>query len=129
MNSHELPFAKIIILAEDVAEVLMNEGIEMDIKAVDQLHSFLLSHMRIPFSLLINRINSYTYDFAAQKKLGTLKELNAVAVVAYSRMTEISTESVASFPREMKWNMKVFSNRNEALCWLLPENRESNETH
>ena len=129
MDLHELPFAKIIILREDIAEVLINEGVEMDIKAVNHFHDFLLSHMRHPFSLLINKINHYSYDFAAQSKLGALKESSAIAVVAYSRITEISTESVASFPRDVKWNMKIFSNRDEALSWLESENNESNKTH
>jgi len=44
MDLHELPFAKIIILREDIAEVIINDGIKMDSEMVDQYHDFLLSH-------------------------------------------------------------------------------------
>lgn len=125
MDLHVLPFAKIIILQKDIAEVMINDGVEMDTKMVDQYHDFLLSHLHPPFSLLINKVNSYTYDFQAQIHLATLKEINAMAVIAYNRITKITTESLASYPRSEKWNLRVFSNRDEALTWLLAEQKQT----
>ena len=119
MDLYELPYAKIIILHDNIAEVMINDEVKMDLEMVEHYHEFLLSHLRSPFSLLINKINSYSYDFDAQLKLATLKEINAMAVVAYNRTTRITTESLASYPRSKKWNLKVFSNRDEALDWLL----------
>lgn len=121
MDLYELPFAKIIILQEDIAEVLINDGVEMNSKMVDQYHEFLLSHLTAPFSLLVNKVNSYSYDFHAQQELATLKEINAMAVVAYNRVTKMTTESLLSVPREEKWNLHIFSNRDAALTWLLAE--------
>jgi len=121
MDLHELPFAKIVILRDDIAEVMINDGVKMDMAMVEQYHDFLLSHLRAPFSLLINKINSYTYDFQAQEKLATLKEINAMAVVAYNRVTEITTETLASYPRDVEWNLEIFPNRDLALAWLLSE--------
>ena len=125
MDLYELPYAKIIILQDDIAEVMINDEVKMDLEMVEHYHEFLLSHLRPPFSLLINKINSYTYDFDAQLKLATLKEINAMAVVAYDRITRITTETLASYPRSEKWNLKVFSNRDEALNWLLLQQKES----
>ncbi len=122
----ELPFAKIFILHDDIAEVIVNEGIEMDVRMVEQYHDFLLSHLRPPFSLLVNKINSYTYDFQAQIKLATLTQINAMAVVAYNHLTQVTTDTLASYPRSEKWNLKVFSNRDEAIVWLLSEQKISN---
>lgn len=124
MDLYELPFAKIVILREDIAEVMINEGVELDAAMVDQYHDFLLSHLEAPFALLINKVNSYTYNFEAQENLATLKEINAMAVVAYNRITEITTQTLASFPREVEWNLKIFSNRDEALSWLISEQAE-----
>ena len=87
MDLHELPFAKIIILRDDIAEVMINDGVRMNQEMVEQYHDFLLSHLRAPFSLLVNKINSYTYDFHAQEKLATLKEINAMAVVTFRPAT------------------------------------------
>lgn len=121
MNLYELPFAKIIILHENIAEVIIDEAIVMDSHMVDEYHKFLLSHLSAPFSLLINKVNSYTYDFTAQTKLANLEEINVMAVIAYNRITKITTESLASYPRNKQWNLKVFSNRGEALEWLMYE--------
>lgn len=100
---------------------MINEGVEMNTDMVDVYHAFLLAHLQPPFSLLVNKINAYTYDFHAQIKLATLKEINSMAVVAYNRVTHLTTESLASYPRSEKWNLKIFTNRDEALEWLLLE--------
>ena len=127
MELNELPFAKIIILRDDIAEVMINDGVIMDIAMVEQYHDFLLSHLRAPFSILVNKINSYTYDFDAQEKLATLKEINAMAVVAYNPVTEITTQILASYPRNVKWNLRIFSDRDDALTWLLSEQELSHK--
>ena len=121
MDLYELPFANIRILRNDIAEVVINDGIQMNLAMVDQYHDFLLSHLQAPFSLLINKVNAYSYDFDAQEKLATLTEINAMAVVVYNRITEITTETLASFPRVVEWNLQIFSNRKEALAWLLTQ--------
>jgi len=128
MELHELPFAKVIVLRDDIAEVMINDGVIMDIAMVEQYHDFLLTHLRAPFSLLVNKVNAYSYDFNAQEKLATLKEINAMAVVAYNRVTEITTEILASYPRNVKWNLRIFSNRDDALAWLFTE-QESSHKH
>lgn len=125
MDLYELSFAKIIMLRRDIAEVMINEGVEMDLDMVDQYHEFLLSHLKAPFSLLINKVNAYTYNFDAQIRLATLKEIRAMAVVAYNHVTQLSTETLASYPREVDWNLKVFSDREAALNWLLSEQGDS----
>ena len=121
MELHNLPFATIIILRDDIAEVMINDGVIMDVAMVEQYHDFLLSHLRAPFSLLVNKINAYTYDFEAQERLATLTEIKAMAVIAYNRVTEITTENLASFPRDVKWNLRIFSDRDEAMEWLISE--------
>ena len=121
MNLYELSFAKIIVLQDDIAEVIINDAVVMNTAMVEQYHEFLRSILTSPFSLLINKINSYTYDFEAQLELATIGEINAMAVVAYSRITELTTESLASYPRSKKWNLQIFMNRDDALAWLLLE--------
>ena len=125
MDLYELPFAKIIILQDDIAEVIINDGVEMDTHMVQQYHDFLISHLRPRFSLLINKINSYTYDFNSQKDLATLKEINAMAVVIYNHTAEAYTKSLASLSRDVEWNIKIFSGRDDALAWLVSEQEKS----
>ncbi len=121
MSHYTLDFGEIIILQDDIAEVIIHEGIEMDDAIVDQYHAFLLTHLQSPFSLLINKINAYTYTFSAQLKLASLPQIHAMAVVAYNRVTEMTTESLSNMPRECSWNLKVFNNKDVALDWLKSE--------
>jgi len=100
MHLHESPFAKIILFQEDIAEVLINGGVEMNLDMVHQYHECLLTHLKAPFSLLINKINTYSYDFDAQTNIGTLPEIKAMAVVTYNRVTRIASESLVCIPRE-----------------------------
>lgn len=121
MDLYELPFAKITILHENIAEVIINEDVEMNGEMVDEYHAFLLSHLKVPFSLLVNKVNSYTYDFEAQRKLATLDEINKMAVVVYNRTTKVVTDYLATMPREVDWNLKTFNDYDVALSWLLQD--------
>lgn len=121
MDLHELPFAKIILLDRDLAEVLIDDGVEMNAEMVAAYHDFLLAHLQAPFSLLVNKVNAYSYDFEAQANLATLEQINAMAVITYHRISTISTESLASMPRSKEWNLRIFSDRGEALAWLRSE--------
>jgi len=116
-----LSFCKIIILCDDIAEVIIDDGVEMDLHMVEQYHCFLLSHLANPFSVVINRVNSYTYSFDAQMAIGTLDEINVIAIISYHRVTDISTNMVASLPREKEWKYRIFHNRDEAMNWAKSE--------
>lgn len=124
MGLYELSYAKIIILQDDIAEVIINDAVVMNAAMVKHYHEFLRSHLTSPFSLLINKVNSYTYDFNAQMELATIEEINAMAVVVYNRITELATESLASYPRSKKWNLEIYLNRNDALAWLFSEQKK-----
>lgn len=118
MKTYELSFANINILSDNIAEVIINDGVEMDLAMVDEYHAFLLSLLTAPFSLLINKLNKYSYDPEALREIATLKEINLMAVVSYSLSTTITTDYLTSFPRDVEWNLKIFGNRDEALSWL-----------
>lgn len=121
MDDFNLDFAKIKLIRNDIAEIITNNGIELDLAMVNELHEFLTSHLRAPFSLLINKINSYTYSFEAQKQFGTIAQIQAMAAVAYRRSTILSTLSLAQLHRETPWNLKIFTDRETALKWLISE--------
>ena len=118
MSKHRLSFGEIILLKSNLAEVIVDDGVEMDLEMVKEYHEFLLDKLKHPFSLLINKVNKYTYTFEAQLQLATLTEINSMAVLAYDRVTERSTESLVSIPRSTPWNLKIFKKRTSALEWL-----------
>ena len=85
---------------------------------VGEYHDFLLKEMSHPFAVLINKKNSYTYTFDAQRHLGTLPELRAIAVLAYNDMTVKTTQGLIAIPRDISWTIKIFNQRDVALQWL-----------
>ena len=119
MESHKLSFARITILREDIAEVVVNEGVEMDMTMVNEYHAFLLSHLKAPFSLLINKIYSSSYTFLAQRNLAELKEIHSMAVVSYTSTSKQSTMALADgIVRDIPWNLKIFNDKDSALHWI-----------
>lgn len=121
MKIEKLPFAQLIKLDSDMMEVIVNEGVEMDVEMVNQYHAWLLENLTPPFGILVNKINGYTYTFEAQKILADLPEIKAMAVISYWQVSAQSTKSLKAIPRKIKWNMEIFNNRKEGLNWL---NRE-----
>jgi hypothetical protein len=105
-------------LQDNLAEVIINQGVEMTGDMVDEYHDFLRSHLVAPFSLLVNKVNAYSYDFDAQKKLATIPEIERMAVVAYKPSTVNVTELLTKLPREREWKLKIFAERDAALAWL-----------
>ena len=118
MNHHSLSYGQIIILQPDIAEVIIDDGIEMDESMVDKYHHFLIEHLVAPFSILVNKINAYTYTFEAQLKLATIPHIHSMAVVTYSHISEVATNSLSNIPRATPWNLRTFPHREQALNWL-----------
>lgn len=118
----ELSFLQIFLLREDIAEVIVNEKVELNSRMVKEYHEFLLTHLSSPFSLLINKKNNYTYSDEAQQALGSLNELNSLSFLVYDEIAELSIKSLAvGMPRQEPWNMQIFTKRDEALAWLVSE--------
>ncbi|WP_204346279.1 hypothetical protein [Psychroserpens algicola] len=114
-----LPFGKIKILNPHIAEVIINEGVVMNSEDVDAYHDFLLSNLEAPFSLLVNKENSYTYTFDAQIKIAGLEEIQCMAVVLYNYNAEMATKILIDLNKGNNWNIKLFKDRDEALNWLV----------
>lgn len=118
MKSYELPFATIIVLRNDLAEVIINEGVVMDELMVDMYHDFLLTHLKAPFALLVNKKHSYSYTFEAQKTIASLKEISHIAVVVATHGALMSTETLININGSNKWNIRLFQERDLALNWV-----------
>lgn len=118
MTEYRLSYATIIRLSDHIAEVIVDEGVEMDLEEVEEYHKFLQDTFVAPFAILVNRKNSYTYSFAAQQKLATLPQFKAIALLVYNKSAEISSQALRDIKRDQPWNSQIFEDRDEALGWL-----------
>ncbi len=119
MKSYKLSFGTIGLINDNLAEVIVDEGVEIDEVMVDEYHDFLLSTLEAPFYLLINKKNSYTYTFGAQQVITQLKEIDSMAVVTTTDAGIMSTKTLISMNyNDTSLNVKMFREREEALAWL-----------
>ncbi|MDP2560647.1 STAS/SEC14 domain-containing protein [Psychrobium sp. 1_MG-2023] len=120
MEYHDLSFGKIFIINDDLAEVVVDGGIEITTTMVSEFHGYLLARFQHPFGLLINKTNAYSTEFNAQTQCGTLKQIKRIAIYAPTNMATLSANFMASVPRDVNIPIKVFNNRDDALHWLDP---------
>lgn len=124
MKSYKLSFGEITILKSNLAEVVVNDGVEMDLPKVAEYHDFLLSTLRAPFSLLINKKYSYSYNFEAQRVISDLSGLDRVAVLVSDVGGLMSTETLINLNKNASWNLKTFRVKENAMNWLLACKKE-----
>lgn len=118
MTEHQLGFARIIIHRKNLAEIIVNQGVLMDLAQVDQYHTFLRTHLSAPFNLLINKLNSYSYTPEAQREIGTIREIDKMAIVTYNKISELATQNLNRQPRSRNWTIKSFRTKETAIGWL-----------
>ncbi len=118
MKTYKLSFGCITILKSNIAEVIIDEGILMDLKMVDAYHSFLIAKLEAPFLLLINKKHAYTYTFEAQKAIMNIPLVKAMAVVTDVYFSKLATDVLININRGSEWNIKTFDRHEEALKWL-----------
>jgi len=117
MEFHQLSFCTVKVLRNDLAEVVINEGVEVSLSQLNEAESFLIEQLTAPFSLVMNKLNHYSFHFDAQLKMGTYQQLNAVAVVSYNKSSDPLIEALKKVPRSKVWNLQIFSNREDAIDW------------
>ncbi len=118
MRTYTFSFATIILHEEDLAEIIVHEGVEMNVDLVEKVYQFLLSNLKTPISLLFNRLHSYSYSFEAQQYMGILPQIRAIAQVAYGpRSTQIA-EFITKVSGKSHGNIRIFNAYEVALQWL-----------
>lgn len=118
MEITELSFAKIIKLDADMAEVIVNDGIEYDMDMLEEYHAWICNNMQTPSCILVNKVNDYTYTFEVQRKLAAIPEIRAIAHLVYSRASKLATQAMIDLPKVAPWNTNIFHDRESALQWL-----------
>ncbi len=118
MISLNISFAKVIKLRADLAEVFVDQGVEVDTKMVDEIHKAFQSLFADQFSVLVNKSNAYSSQLNALEQFGKLNTLDKIAVYAPNELAKLSAEFSADIPSSAALNIKVFTDREAALDWL-----------
>jgi len=122
---HQLSFAKINILSENVAEVIVEQDIEISLEMSEEYDDFLSKTFSGDFALLVNKINQYDFSFEAKLSMASHDNLIAIAVIAYENEAKESVKKVAAMRQRDGWNLKIFDGLNlgyqDGLAWLNNE--------
>ncbi|MCP4989066.1 MAG: hypothetical protein GY928_24310 [Colwellia sp.] len=125
MMSHNLSFAKINILSENIAEVIVNQGVEISLEMSEEYHDFLTEKFSGNFAVLVNKINQYDFSFEAKLNMASHENLKAIAVVIYNEEAKQSVDKIANLRQVDGWNLQVFNGLNlgwqQGLDWLQDE--------
>ncbi|MEC4726073.1 hypothetical protein HWQ46_10990 [Shewanella sp. D64] len=72
----------------DIAEVIVDSGVELGIEMVEELDNYLSHFYPGDFALLINKQNQYSYTFEAELCLASLEHQRALAILYHDRQNE-----------------------------------------
>lgn len=122
MTEITLPFGKVHIIHNDIAEAIIDDTVIINLEKLRLFHNSLLEHFKDRhFSLLVNKKNSYTYEFEAQLRIASLKHIKKIAIIAYSQNAKLSSQILMGLHKSKNWNAKMFVDREEAIDWLLED--------
>jgi len=128
---HRLSFGYFTLIAENIVEVTIDEGIELSLEMIEECDVFFKAHIFGNFGMLINRINEYTYSYEAQLSMGSYTGLKAIAFVYYSDESRIIIEEVKLKRVYDNWNSCIFSGLDlewqKAFQWLQNQLLTSDE--
>jgi hypothetical protein len=119
LELHELPHAKIIKHNDQIAEVIVNAGIDYDMEMVEIYERWIADNMDDPCYVMVNRINSYSLSFEAQQALGKIKQIKAIALVTYTRASALSSQaSKRQWTQLNPLDCEIFDSPHKAMQWL-----------
>ncbi|WP_286234660.1 hypothetical protein [Thalassotalea sediminis] len=122
---HRLSFGQFNLLSNNVVEVVVDEGIVMDLDMVEECHNFILSRFTDEFAMLVNKVNHYSYSFEAKLSVASYEHLKAIAFVYYSPEGQEISNNLQAVRAMDKWNCRAFSGLElgwqQAYDWLQHE--------
>ncbi|TKB46745.1 hypothetical protein [Thalassotalea mangrovi] len=122
---YTLSFGYINIINDNIAEVLVDEGVEMSLEMCEEYDEFLHSHFHGPYAVLVNRIHNYKMSYETRLHIASHQDLVAIGVVSYNNH---DSDEVAKLLQQRKidnLNLKEFHGldmgRGKAIAWLERE--------
>lgn len=125
VKEYRLSWCTLFHRNDNVVTIEIDEGIEVDIDMAQELTDLSDSVLGdTPFALLSNRIHSYSLSFEAMHTVAVKPNLVALAVVIYSKHSQLLIETQNFFISTIKKKpVKIFTDKDMATEWLINELR------
>ncbi|MFG0247801.1 MAG: hypothetical protein ACF8OB_02855 [Phycisphaeraceae bacterium JB051] len=122
MQEFRLSFGAIRILSHEIMEVVVDEGLELTLEQVAEYHEFIIDRMPVGCGILVNKANSYTYNFEAQQNIFLKGHIKAFALLVHNTSAKLASESLILMQRgRIDSEIKIFEDFDTALQWLADQ--------
>ena len=125
MEKYRLSFCTVNIMTDNIAEVIIDDNIEVSIEMVEEHEKFLCSVFKGDFGVLDNKINTYSYSLEAKLIMGSVVRMKAIDSDFYSSQGMQSTQDIMERRSMDSLNLKLFSGYElgwqQAYDWLTLE--------
>ena len=127
MESVDLGFCTVNFPEHRVVEVIVHEGVELTIEYAEKFQQLLKEKLEHAAGVMVNNVNSFSYDYSAMKKLATTDLALCLARVNYTSvaaMTSKMVKSVVESHSKQQMQVENFDSRDDALTWLRKKIKE-----
>jgi len=117
---YKLSFCEIEQLSDNIFEVTINAGTNIDEKCAAEGQIFWSDLRKEPYRLLVNNKNRFSYSFMGAQKIGEYSLEQKTAVLVNDLASKVQMATVLHIKKifgSME-NKKVFQDRDEAIKWL-----------
>ena len=117
----EIEFCTLKVIEYRILEIIVNEGINLDLEKVNVLHETFERELEEPYGILVNTINNFSYSLEAINHIANHPYVYCVARLNYSETAELTSSYVKKTVKETMGNtfsIENFQNRLGALEWL-----------
>ena len=126
---HRLSFASVKLINPNIAEVIVDAGVNISIEMVEEYEALLGQLFHDDFALIVNKINPYDYAYEAKLSIGSHEKLKAIAVIYYNKNAEKIASEIANLRQIDGWNVRFYSGLElgwqEGVNWLEEELKQT----
>ena len=120
MEQRALSFCKFIKHNESLLEAILDNSVDFGVDHANEVNNILKSMSTVPYGILVDVRNDFTFNFDAGVKIGNLEFEKRVAFLIHRKSAETAARCVihmqkASFPEK---ELKIFYDRDLAIKWL-----------
>lgn len=114
----KLPFGCLKCPADNIIELIIDEGVEINVDMTRALHVAIEQWADGPTGFVVHKLNSYSVSFDAQQIIGDLPGIAVSAVVAYNQFGEMSAQQVIAMSEMPEGTVAIFPTLENAVFWL-----------
>ncbi len=118
-DEYKLPFGCLKCPRDNIIELVIDEGIEVNVAMVRVLHATIEQLVGDePTGFIVHKLHPYSVSFDAQQIIGNLPGITVSAVVAYNQLGEMTAQQIITMSEMAERDIEIFPTLENAIFWL-----------